>query len=133
MKHNCKIHGSTSFDGGYYLACGCEATTDNVANLEQRSFIRGIRNGCLFSAPFWLVIIAVVVSCSGCSTVRPLSEYQHVSHASDGLGGPGFDTLSLGIRWRPYDGVQVDLLEGYSPNGLDGQKEIFTGRVTVEF
>lgn len=79
------------------------------------------------------IAIAAVLMLSGCSTVRPLSEYQHVSHASDGLGGPGFDTLSLGIRWRPVEGVQVDLLEGYSPNGLDQRKEIFTGRVTVEF
>lgn len=100
---------------------------------EQKRFLIGLCNGVAFSLPLWALIIFVVVSCVGCSTVRPLSEYQHVSHASDGLGGPGFDTLSLGIRWRPYDGVQVDLLEGYSPNGLDGQKEIFTGRVTVEF
>lgn len=99
---------------------------------DDLSAARGIINALRIMSHV-LLWVAVVYMLVGCSTVRPLSEYQHVSHASDGLGGPGFDTLSLGIRWRPYDGVQVDLLEGYSPNGLDGQKEIFTGRVTVEF
>lgn len=89
--------------------------------------------GCFGAIIVAAVLLALMFLLCGCSTVRPLSEYQHVSHASDGLGGPGFDTLSLGIRWRPVEGVQVDLLEGYSPNGLDGQQEIFTGRVTVEF
>ena len=89
--------------------------------------------GTLVYAALIVGAIAAAVMLSGCSTVRPLSEYQHVSHASDGLGGPGFDTLSLGIRWRPMEGVQVDLLEGYSPNKLNDRNEVFTGRVTVEF
>lgn len=93
---------------------------------------RGIINALRITShvALWIAVIWLL---SGCSHVRPLAEYQHVSHASDGLGGPGFDTLSLGIRWRPIEGVTVDLLEGYSPNKLDDRHEIFTGRVQVEF
>lgn len=84
-------------------------------------------------------LLAVLLMCivlyftTGCSHVRPLAEYQHISHASDGIGGLGFDTVSVGIRWRPTENVTVDLLEGYTPNGLNNRHEVFTGRVQVEF
>jgi hypothetical protein len=80
-----------------------------------------------------ILVLMVAMGMSGCSALRPLAEYQHTSHASDGLGGPGFDVISFGVRWRPMDGVTVDILEGYSPNGLDNKKEVFTGRMQVEF
>lgn len=104
---------------------------NDEAGREGNLFI-GVINAMRITSHVALWAIALYLL-SGCSTVRPLAEYQHVSHASDGLGGPGFDTLSLGIRWRPMEGVTVDLLEGYSPNKLNNRNEIFTGRVQVEF
>ncbi len=80
-----------------------------------------------------IFVVALILGLSGCSSVRPLTEYQHISHAGDGLGGPGYDIVSFGVRWRPMKGVTVDLMEGYTPYGLDRQKEVFTGRVTAEF
>lgn len=111
---------------------GCIDVTPERDTDDGLGVFRGVLNGLrvVSHVALWACMLYVL---SGCANVRPLSEYQHVSHANDGLGGPGFDTLSLGVRWRPYDGVTVDLLEGYSPNGLDGQQEVFTGRVTVEF
>lgn len=104
---------------------------NNEAGREGNLFI-GVINAMRITShvALWAIVLYLL---SGCSTIRPLAEYQHVSHASDGLGGPGFDTLSLGIRWRPVKGVTVDLLEGYSPNKLNNRNEIFTGRVQVEF
>lgn len=82
----------------------------------------------------WSLVIYLL---SGCSTVRPLAEYQHISHATQHFGSNptnyGWDVASFGIRWRPAEGVTVDLLEGYSFEEMNGRHEVFTGRVTVEF
>lgn len=122
--------------------CGRECVNtvcDDCARREWPTarFFIGVRNGCLFSLPLWALIAVVAVSCSGCSTVRPLAEYQHVSHATQHFGSDrtnyGYDMGSVGIRWRPLEGVTVDLLEGYAVQEIHGRHEVFTGRMTVEF
>lgn len=76
-------------------------------------------------------------STTGCGTVRPLGEIQHISHASQHFGANrtnyGWNITSFGVRWEPAEGVVVDLLEGYSLEEMNGRHEVFTGRITVEF
>lgn len=98
-----------------------------------------------------LVAIAIL-ALPGCTTfqpltdsIRPLVEVVHVSHALQHVKKPdandwrcepkcGYNAYSLGVRIRPAHtpGLSIDLLEGYTKNGLHGQKEVFTGRLTWE-
>jgi opacity protein-like surface antigen len=84
-----------------------------------------------------IFVIAILSLCTGCSTVRPLAEYQHISHATQHAGrnktNLGYNIVSAGIRWAPTEGVTVDLLEGYNFQKMHGRDEVFTGRVTVTF
>lgn len=108
-----------------------------VKTNPQRRFWQGIRFATVFGSLFWLVIIALVLFLTGCANVRPLAEYQHQSHATQHFGSNrtnyGYDVVSAGIRWRPHEKVTVDLLEGYSMQEFQGRREVFTGRVQVEF
>lgn len=103
---------------------------------DDLSAARGIINALRIMSHvlLWVAVIYLLV---GCSTVRPLVEYQHQSHATQHFGenrtNYGYDVFSGGIRWRPVDGVTVDLLEGYSLQNFQGRREVFTGRVQVEF
>lgn len=111
--------------------CGCELTLSEIEKKHSyglEPFLIMLR--IMSHVGLW---VAIVLLFAGCAYVRPLSEYQHVSHASDGLGGPGFDALSIGMRIRPMDGVTIDLLEGATVYKVDGMQEMFTGRITVEF
>jgi hypothetical protein len=71
------------------------------------------------------------------TAVRPLTEIQHISHTTQHFGSNrtnyGWNVASFGVRWRPTEGVVVDLLEGYSLEEMNGRHEVFTGRITVEF
>lgn len=93
--------------------------------------------GCLNAIVVAVVLALLFFLLAGCSTVRPLAEFQHISHATQHFGSNptnyGWDVASGGIRWRPVEGVTVDLLEGYSFEEMNGRHEVFTGRVTVEF
>lgn len=86
-----------------------------------------------------VIALIVIVGCAllfGCTTVRPLVEVSHTSHATQHFGSNrtnyGWNVYSVGVRWRPVRGVTVDLLEGYSPEKLDGRHEVFQGRVQWE-
>lgn len=74
---------------------------------------------------------------ASCSTMRPLAEFSHISHATQHFGpnatNYGWNVASMGIRIRPIDGVCIDILEGYSLEEMNGRHEVFTGRMTVEF
>lgn len=124
--------------------CGCERLLrdQNDGPLCEQCLRSAVDESPHFAEAFLIILrimshvllwVAVVYLLAGCAYVRPLSEYQHVSHASDGLGGPGFDALSVGVRIRPIDGVTIDLLEGGTLYKVDGMQEMFTGRITVEF
>lgn len=81
----------------------------------------------------WIALLALI---TGCSTVRPLVEVSHTSHVTQHFGNNktnyGWNVYSLGVRWRPSESVTVDLLDGYSPDKLDGRHEVFNGRLTWE-
>lgn len=85
----------------------------------------------------FFTVFPVAVLATGCASLTPLAEYQHLSHATQHFGDQrtnyGYDLASVGVRWRPTDHVTVDLLEGYSLQRMHGRREVFTGRVTVEF
>jgi hypothetical protein len=87
----------------------------------------------------YAVLIAIIVTtCGACSYVRPLAQYEHVSQAVQHLDGePGnqsIDMFGVGVRIRPTNKVQIDLLENYTlQEFIGGKHESFTGRVTVEF
>lgn len=87
-----------------------------------------------------ILLIALILG--GCETVRPLAEMSHVSHAIQHVDrnvttwacapNCGYNVYSVGFRWRPFRGFTVDALEGYTRDGLHGQHEVFTGRITWE-
>ncbi len=83
------------------------------------------------------VVLAILLLC-GCQTVRPIAELSHTSrltqHFGANRGNDGYNTASVGIRWRPMRGATVDVLEGYSPEDTaSGRHEIFNARVQIEW
>jgi hypothetical protein len=78
---------------------------------------------------------------SGCMSIQercnPLMEMSHTSHISQHFGANktnyGWNVMSAGMVCRPENGLVVTLLDGYSPEELDGRHEVFQGRVTYEF
>lgn len=83
------------------------------------------------------ITAALALALGGCSTITPVVEVSHTSHAlqhMDGThGANGFDVASAGLRWRPIRGLTIDALEGYTPETLDRRHEVFNGRITYEF
>jgi hypothetical protein len=85
-----------------------------------------------------IIVVAVALACAltltACATVKPIIEYQHQSHISQHVGrdkqSEGINSLSAGIRWTPYPGATVDILDGYSIEAVHNRHELFTGRVT---
>lgn len=80
--------------------------------------------------------LLAALTMTGCTTVRPIFEYTHVSHAAQHVDkgtNYGTDMMGVGVRIRPMPGVTVDLIESYALQPLHGQREVFTGRVNVEF
>jgi len=81
------------------------------------------------------------LSLSGCATVaercHPITELSHTSHALQHIGpnrtNYGWNVASVGAICRPDDGLTITVLEGYTPERLDGQHEVFQARVTWEF
>jgi hypothetical protein len=84
------------------------------------------------------VVVAglIIASMIGCSSIKPLVEVSHTSHATQHFGSNktnyGWNVYSVGVRVRPYKGVTVDVLEGYTPERLDGRHEVFTARLQWE-
>lgn len=112
------------------------ASFNSSANIHYASYGRRRRR----SLRAWLrffTIFPVATLATACTQLRPLAEYQHLSHATQHFGDNrtnyGYDLASVGVRWRPTEAVTVDLLEGYSLQEMHGRREVFSGRVTVEF
>jgi hypothetical protein len=97
---------------------------------------RGFVNAILFTL-YASTVVFFLLLLAGCSTVNVLTEYQHISHASQHVGSNrtsyGYDMISIGVRWKPTQAVTIDLLEGYNFQRMHGRDEVFTGRMTVEF
>lgn len=106
--------------------------TRRFERVENR-FMRNVSRGLIATG----VATMLFGFLGGCSTVRPLAEVQHISHASQHFGNNttnyGWNLAGVGVRWRPAPGVVVDLLESYSLEEMNSHHEVFTGRVTVEF
>ena len=87
------------------------------------------------------IIVLLALIMAGCTTVRPLTEISHTSHLSQHFGHPtncggskcGWNVVSFGIRWRPVRGMQVDVLDGYSVEPVDGKHEVFQARLQYEW
>lgn len=101
--------------------------------------------------PLALALLAafVLIMLTGCAALRPaavVTEFDHVSHATQHFGPSptnyGYNAVSAGLRWRPVQGMTVDLLEGVVLEGQDGSedchgglwgpREVFEGRIQYE-
>lgn len=84
-----------------------------------------------------LSALVVVLGVSGCESITPLVEVSHTSHITQHFGNNqtnyGWNTFSAGLRFRSPDSkVVLDVLDGYSPEELDGKHEVFTARLQIE-
>lgn len=83
-----------------------------------------------------IAIACLALILGGCASVHPLVEVSHTSHVSQHYGpnqtNYGWNVVSVGVRWRPVKGVQVDVLDGYTPQLVDYRHEVFTARVQWE-
>lgn len=86
------------------------------------------------------IMIAYLVS--GCSSIEPDAVRVEAAHNSHLLqhspwltdwsrDQPGFDTVGLDVHWQ-RGRAALDVGEYYTPECLDGQHEVFEGRVSYE-
>lgn len=82
-----------------------------------------------------VTIALVVVLLGGCSSLHPIVQYGHTSHALQHMRehstNVGFDTVGAGMRYRKGK-LDIDVTENYTPEGLDRQHEVFEARITYE-
>ena len=105
-----------------------------------------------------LSALALTVSMSGCTALKPVSipiEVEHISHLTqhepftDHPTNYGLYTVSAGLKWEPAPHFTITLMEGINVNrgwqwrepdgetvpfhgGLMGGRETFQGRITYE-
>lgn len=84
--------------------------------------------------------VILTASVAGCAELKPVSipvEIEHISHLTQHApftSNPtnhGANVVSAGLKWR-VNGVTIQVMEGYSPDPIDGLHELFTAKAAYE-